>query len=64
MTRPPRKKHAVYVPPAPDPALTAAQLDTIADRVLAGGVYQASSVPECAALLAVLHEREIEYRNL
>lgn len=57
MTRPPRKKHIPYVPPPPDPALSPAQLDAIADHVLAGDVYQAGSVNECAALLAVLRER-------
>lgn len=57
MTRPPRKKHTAYVPPPPEPALSPAQLDAIAQRVLAGDVYQADSVPECAALLAVLRER-------
>lgn len=58
MTRPPRKKHTAYVPPPPEPALSPAQLDAIADRVLANGdVYQASSINELCSLLVVLEAR-------
>lgn len=57
MKRPPRKPHAVYVPPEPDPALSPAQLAAISDRILSGDVYQCGSVNEFTALLAVLHER-------
>lgn len=57
MTRPPRRPRTVYVPPPPEPALSPAQLDEIAALILAGDVYRAGSVPECAALLAVLRAR-------